>query len=259
MWAINGQQIKSRLLIGSAQYPSLQIMQQVIGVSGADVITLSLRRQSVQQTKDNHFWQTIQQSGLKILPNTAGCYTVQEVINTAEMAREVFNTDWIKLEIIGDDYNLQPDPLLLITAAEALIKRGFTVLPYCTDDLIICQRLVDLGCSMLMPWASPIGSGQGILNPYALQTLRERLPDTFLIVDAGIGRPSDATRVMEMGFDAVLLNSAIALAQNPVAMASAFKHAILAGRKAFKAGIMPKRQFAKPSTPVLGKPFWQHS
>ena len=256
MWKIGEQDIGSRLLIGSAQYPSLQTMQQAIQASGAEIITVSLRRQSGQQAGKNRFWETIQQSGLHILPNTAGCYTIQEVIATAEMAREVFHTHWIKLEIIGDEYNLQPNPLLLLKAAEALLNRGFTLLPYCTDDLVICQNLVSLGCKILMPWAAPIGSGQGLLNPYALQTLRARLPDTCLIIDAGIGRPSDATRVMEMGFDAILLNSAIALAQDPVIMAASFKHAALAGRKAFKAGIMPPRQFANPSTPVLGKPFW---
>ena len=256
MWKIGAQELTSRLLIGSAQYPSVHTLQQAITASGAEVVTLSLRRQSARQTGTNQFWQTIQQTGLHILPNTAGCYTVQEVITTAEMAREVFQTNWIKLEIIGDDYNLQPHSLLLPQATEQLLQRGFTVLPYCTDDLTLCQHLVSLGCSILMPWAAPIGSGQGLLNPYALSSLRERLPDTCLIIDAGIGRPSDATRVMEMGFDAVLLNSAVALAKDPVRMATAFQHAILAGRQASKAGIMPQRDLAHPSTPVLGTPFW---
>lgn len=256
MWNIDSQSLTSRLLIGSAQYPSIQTLQQAVAASGAEVITLSLRRQSARQTGANHFWQMIQQMHLHILPNTAGCYTVQEVIHTAEMAREVFQTNWIKLEIIGDDYNLQPHPLLLLQATEALLQRGFTVLPYCTDDLIICQNLVSLGCRILMPWAAPIGSGKGLLNTYALSVLRERLPDTCLIIDAGIGRPSDAAQAMEMGFDAVLLNSAIALAQDPVKMATAFQHAVIAGREAFQAGIMPARELARPSTPVLGTPFW---
>jgi thiazole synthase len=173
------------------------------------------------------------------------------------MAREIFETDWIKLEVIGDDYTLQPNPFELVTAAAELIAAGFTVLPYCTDDLILCRRLVEIGCTILMPWAAPIGSGQGPVNPLALKTLRQRLPNTTLIVDAGIGAPSHATQVMEMGYDAVLVNSAVALAGEPAQMAAAFKHATQAGRAGYEAGIMPKRDFATPSTPPIGQPFWQ--
>jgi thiazole synthase len=174
------------------------------------------------------------------------------------MAREVFNTDWIKLELIGDDYTLQPDTLNLPEAANRLIKAGFKVLPYCTEDLVLCQRLVDVGCQAVMPWAAPIGTGKGPVNPTALRTLRERL-SVPLIVDAGLGLPSHACQVMEWGYDAVLLNTAVALAQDPVAMAGAFADAVQAGHNAFLAGAMQAQDTAQPSTPVLGTPFWHHS
>ena len=183
---------------------------------------------------------------------------MQEAITTAEMAREVFNTDWIKLELIGDDYTLQPDTLNLPEAASRLIKAGFKVLPYCTEDLVLCQRLVDVGCQAVMPWAAPIGTGKGPVNPTALRTLRERLP-VPLIVDAGLGLPSHACQVMDWGYDAVLLNTAVALAQDPVAMAGAFADAVHAGHNAFLAGAMQAQDTAQPSTPVLGTPFWHHS
>ena len=192
---------------------------------------------------------------MPVLPNTAGCHRIQEVLTTAEMAREVFETDWIKLELIGDDYTLQPDTLNLPEAAERLLKAGFKVLPYTTDDLVLCQRLVDVGCQAIMPWAAPIGTGKGPLNPYALHTLRERL-SVPLIVDAGLGRPSHACQVMEWGYDAVLLNTAVALSVDPVSMARAFAQAVQAGRSAYHAGAMTAQDMAQPSTPVLGTPFW---
>ena len=194
---------------------------------------------------------------MPVLPNTAGCHGVQEVITTAQMAREVFATPWLKLELIGDDYTLQPDTLKLVEAAEWLIKDGFQVLPYCTEDLVLCQRLVDVGCQAVMPWAAPIGTGRGPVNPYAMQVLRERL-GVPMIVDAGLGRPSHACQVMEWGYDGVLLNTAVALAQDPVCMAGAFADAVQAGRSAFHAGAMDEQQAAQPSTPVLGTPFWHH-
>jgi thiazole synthase len=172
------------------------------------------------------------------------------------MAREVFGTHWIKLEVIGDDYTLQPDPFGLVEAASTLIKEGFEVFPYCTDDLVLCQRLVEVGCRILMPWGAPIGTGKGLINPYALKTLRARFPELTLIVDAGLGAPSHAAQALELGFDGVLLNTAIAQAHNPVQMATGFKYAVQAGRAGFEAGIMPERDLAQPSTPVLGKPFW---
>jgi thiazole synthase len=177
------------------------------------------------------------------------------VVTTAEMAREVFETDWIKLELIGDDYTLQPDTLNLPQAADLLLRAGFKVLPYTTDDLVLCQRLIDVGCQAIMPWAAPIGTGKGPLNPYALQTLRERV-SVPLIVDAGLGRPSHACQVLEWGFDAVLLNTAVALALDPIGMARAFADAVQAGRRAFLCGTMTAQDLAQPSTPVLGTPFW---
>jgi thiazole synthase len=181
---------------------------------------------------------------------------VQDAITTAQMARELFGTPWIKLEVIGDDETLQPDVVGLVEAAAILVRDGFQVFPYCTEDLTVVGRLIDAGCEVVMPWASPIGSAKGIINPYGLKTLRARFPDTTMIVDAGLGAPSHAAEALEMGFDAVLLNTAIAKAENPVRMAAAFKLAVEAGRTAYEAGLMPARDFASPSTPVVGTPFW---
>ncbi|MDH4051784.1 MAG: thiazole synthase [Rubrivivax sp.] len=249
--------LESRLLIGSAQYPSPQLMQEAIRASGAQVVTVSLRRQSPASGGGNDFWSLLSSLQLQVLPNTAGCHSVKEAVTTAQMARELFNTRWIKLEVIGDDYNLQPDPFRLLEATRELIAQGFEVFPYCTDDLVLCERLVEAGCRILMPWGAPIGTGKGLLNPYALRTLRERLPRITLVVDAGIGLPSHACRAFELGFDAVLLNTAVAQASDPVAMARAMKHACIAGRLAYEAGAMPERDLARPSTPTLGTPFWQ--
>lgn len=255
-WQIADVPLKSRLLLGTARYPSLEILQQAIRTSGTEIITTALRRQNPKNKGGQQFWQAMQNLGCHILPNTAGCHNVQDAITTAEMAREIFATNWIKLEVIGDDYNLQPDPIGLIQAAADLVKKGFEVLPYCTDDLVLCQKLVDVGCRVLMPWGSPIGTGLGLLNPYALSTLRERLPKITLIIDAGIGKPSHALQAMELGFDAVLLNTAVALAHDPVKMAIAFQQAVAGGRNAYEAGIMLERKTAHPSTPVLDTPFW---
>lgn len=256
MWQLGDKTIASRLLLGTAQYPSLQILCDAIVASGAQVITVSLRRQLSADAKNNGFWNPIQALNCSVLPNTAGCRTAEEAINTAEIARELFQTHWIKLEVIGDDYNLQPNPFELLKATTVLIKNGFEVFPYCTEDLVLCQRLMDAGCRILMPWAAPIGSGKGLMNPYALSTLRTRLPDATLIVDAGIGKPSQAAEAMEYGFDGVLLNTAVALAQDPVRMATAFKDAVTAGRHAYCAGLMPERNSAHPSTPLIDTPFW---
>jgi thiazole synthase len=171
------------------------------------------------------------------------------------MARELFATNWIKLEVVGDEYTLQPDPFELVQAATELVREGFEVFPYCTDDLVSCQRLLDAGCRILMPWGAPIGSGRGLLNPHALRLLRARLPGVPLVVDAGIGSPRDAVQAMELGFDAVLLNSAVAQAHDPVAMARAFRLGIEAGRIAWEAGIMAPQDMAVPTTPVTGRPF----
>lgn len=254
MLKIGDKEINSRLLIGTALYPSPQIMLDAIKASEADIVTVSVRRQGLG---GENFWKQLQQLDCHWLPNTAGCHSAKEAIATAEMAREIFQTNWIKLEVIGDEYNLQPDPFQLVEASKELVKRGFEVFPYCTDDLVLCQHLLDAGCNLLMPWGAPIGTGRGLTDPYALQTLRKRLPDVPMVIDAGLGLPSHATQAMEMGFDAVLLNTAIAQAENPVLMATAFKDAVNAGRNAYQAGAMPQRDLAKPSTPVLGKPFWQ--
>lgn len=251
-----GQQLPSRLLIGTALYPSPQVMREAILASGAGVVTVSLRRQAPEAGGGNSVWEYIRELGLALLPNTAGCRTAKEAITLAQMSREIFATDWIKLEVIGDDYNLQPDPFGTLDAARELTRLGFKVFPYCTDDLVLCQRLLDAGCELLMPWGSPIGTGRGLQNPYALETLRARLPDVPLIVDAGIGRPSHAVQALELGMDAILLNTAVAQASDPVGMAQAFRDAVSAGRAAWCAGAMPPRQTAQPSTPTLGMPFW---
>ncbi len=253
---IYGRKFNSRLLIGSALYPSPEIMTKAIIASNSEVVTLSLKRQNPSAQAGADIWQKIQDLGLTLLPNTAGCKNAEEAYTLAQMSREIFQTDWIKLEVIGDDYNLQPDPIELLKSTEQLLKAGFKVLPYCTDDLVLCQRLYEVGCEVIMPWASPIGTGKGLMNPYNLETIRLRLPEATLIVDAGIGKPSDACLAMEMGFDGVLLNSAVALADNPVIMAKAFAQSIHAGAQAYMAGIMPTRQTAQPSTPTLDTPFW---
>jgi len=256
MLKLAGREIASRLLVGSALYPSPEIMRDAIAASRSDVVTVALRRQSPAEKGGERFWNLIRALGVQVLPNTAGCRTAQEAVTTAAMSRELFETDWIKLEVIGDDYTLQPDTAQLVEAARRLIHDGFRVLPYTTEDLVTAQRLVDAGCDVVMPWASPIGSGQGVINPFALETLRKRLPDVTLVVDAGLQKPSDAARVLEMGYDAVLVNSAIALAEDPVRMAGAFAGAVEAGREAYLAHMMPRREMASPSTPTLGTPFW---
>jgi thiazole synthase len=257
-WHVYGKELDSRLFIGTALYPSPQVMIDAIRASQSQVITLSLRRQMPSQSESNNqFWSMIQELGCYLLPNTAGCYSAEEAIKTARMARELFDTDWIKLEVLGDSYNLQPDPFALVEATKTLVAEGFKVFPYCTDDLVVCQKLADLGCEVLMPWGAPIGTGQGLINPYALETIRKRLPEMTLLVDAGIGKPSDAVQAMELGYDGILLNTAVAEALEPELMASAFAQAINAGRLAYEAGVMPKRNNAKPSTPTLEQPIWQ--
>ena len=254
-----GEQFSSRLLLGTSRYPSPQILENAVLASNPGMITVSLRRQGTSTTESHSgFWDLLKKMQVPVLPNTAGCHSPQEVITTAQMAREVFETDWIKLELIGDDYTLQPDTLRLAETAQTLIKDGFKVLPYSTEDLILCQRLVDVGCQAVMPWAAPIGTGQGPLNPFAMKLLRERL-NVPLLVDAGLGLPSHACTVMEWGFDGVLLNTAVALADNPVAMATAFAKAVEAGRTAYLSGAMPAQESAQASTPLVGTPFWHQS
>jgi thiazole synthase len=257
-WRIGDAVLSSRLLLGTAGYPSPQVLRAAIRVSGAQVVTVGLKR-TLAAGGDNSFiamiGATLAETRARLLPNTAGCRTAREAVELAKMARELYETNWVKLEVVGDDHLLAPDVFELEAAARQLVRDGFTVLPYCTDDLIACRRLLDAGCAVLMPWAAPIGSGQGLLDPFALRALRERLPDVTLIVDAGIGAPSHAVAVLEMGYDAVLINSAVSHARDPVSMAAAFRDAVAAGRAAYLAGVMAKQDFAVASTPVTGQPF----
>lgn len=257
-WQVGDVRLDSRFLLGTAGYPSPQVLADAIAASGAQIITVGLKRQ-LAAAGDNGFIEIIRAAmkthGARLLPNTAGCSTAREAVQLAHMARELYDTPWIKLEVVGDEYTLQPDPVELVEAARQLAKDGFTVFPYCTDDLVTCKRLLDAGCPLLMPWGAPIGSGQGLINPFALRTLRERLPEVVLIVDAGIGAPSHAAQALEMGIDAVLLNSAVSQASDPVRMAGAFRQAIEAGRTAYRAGVMAKQDFAVATTPVTGNPF----
>ena len=247
--------LQSRLLLGTAGYPSPQVLREAIAASRAQVVTLGLKRQLAAGSADNGFIEIIRGSGAHLLPNTAGCRTAREAITLAHMARELLGTHWIKLEVVGDEHTLQPDPWELVIAAAQLVRDGFEVFPYCTDDLVSAQRLVDAGCRILMPWGAPIGSGQGLLNPWALRTLRARLSGLTLIVDAGIGAPSHAVQAMELGFDAVLLNSAVAQAADPVGMARAFGLAVEAGRLGHRSGLLVPQDMAVASTPVGGRPF----
>jgi thiazole synthase len=256
MVAFYGRQFSSRLLIGTALYPSPAVMQQAIRASGAEIVTVSLRREAAGGNAGNAFWSLIRELGVTVLPNTAGCRTVREAVTTAKLARELFGTSWIKLEVIADDETLQPDVVGLVEAAAILVKDGFEVFPYCTEDLSTALRLADAGCRVVMPWAAPIGSARGLVNADALRLLRARLPDVTLVVDAGLGAPSHAAHAMELGYDAVLLNTAIAKAGDPAAMADAFRRGVEAGRAAYDAGLMGPRDFASPSTPVVGTPFW---
>src|ERR1700733_3693159 len=255
-----GQSFSTRILLGTARYESPKALVEVINVAEPAMVTVALRRQiEGGSTAGDSFWGILRATDRPLLPNTAGCYTVKEAVNTALMARELFQTDYLKLEVIGDDQNLQPDPFGLVEAATQLVKQGFLVLPYCTDDFVLCRRLLDAGCEVLMPWAAPIGTGQGPRNPKALRELRDRLPDVPLIVDAGLGLPSHACQVMEWGFDGVLVNTAVSRAIDPVRMATAFANATRAGRSGYLAGPIPVQDLAVASTPEIGKPFWDEA
>jgi thiazole synthase len=243
--------LSSRLLLGTGQYPSPQVLTDAVQASGSEVLTVSLRRETAAGSGAG-FWDMLSQTGARILPNTAGCHTVQDAVTTAQMAREIFDTPWIKLEVIGHGDTLQPDIFALVEAARILSEDGFQVFPYTTEDLVVAERLVEAGCEVLMPWGAPIGSGQGLRNPDGLRAMRAHFPEVPLIVDAGIGRPSDAAEAMELGMDAVLLNTAVAKAGDPAAMARAMDLAIRAGRAGFEAQPMERRDMAVPSTPVLG-------
>lgn len=255
---VYGTHITSRLFLGTALYPSPQIMLDAISASGAEILTVSLRRESSAEKSGQAFWELIKGTSVKVLPNTAGCRSVKEAVNTAYMARELFDTPWVKLEVIGEDDTLQPDVFGLVEAARILSKDGFQVFPYTSDDLSVADQLLNAGCQVLMPLGAPIGSGRGLNNPYALRTLRAHYPDVPLIIDAGIGKPSHACQALEMGYDAILLNTAVAKAGDPVKMAKAFAMAIKAGCLAQRANPIVERDMAIPSTPVLGTPFWNN-
>ena len=251
-----GTAVSSRLLLGTAQYPSPQVLAEAVRASRAEIVTVSVRRESAGGKAGQRFWELIRGLGVRVLPNTAGCRTPKEAITTAQMARELFETDWVKLEVIANDDTLQPDLFGLVEAARVLTEEGFKVFPYTTEDLGAAERLMSVGCEVLMPWGAPIGTGRGLNNKYALRTLRNYFPGVPLIIDAGIGAPSHACEAMEMGYDAVLLNTAVAKSGDPVRMAKAFADAVEAGRTAFEAGLMEVRDMAAPSTPVAGTPFF---
>ncbi len=245
-----GIQLARPLMLGTAQYPSPAVLEAAFRASAAAVATVSLRREAGQ---GQGFWQIIRGLGVHVLPNTAGCHSAREAITTAQMARDLFETNWIKLEVIGHADTLQPDPFGLLEATEALSAQGFEVFPYTTEDQVLAARLLQAGARVLMPWGAPIGTGLGLNNRYGLKTLRAAFPDVPMVIDAGLGLPSHAAEAMEMGFDAVLLNSAVALAGDPVAMARGFALAVEAGALARAADPMPVRDMAAPSTPVLGQ------
>ncbi|MBK0020196.1 thiazole synthase [Brucella pseudogrignonensis] len=250
-----GKTFESRLLLGTAQYPSPSILADSVRSSKSEIVTVSLRRESGNMRAGQDFWTLIKDLGVSILPNTAGCHTAREAVTTAKMARDVFGTNWIKLEVIGDHDTLQPDPFGLVEAARILCDEGFEVFPYMNDDLVVAEKLIEAGCKVLMPWGAPIGSGRGLNNPYALKTMRAHFPDTPLVVDAGIGVPSHAAAAMELGFDAVLINTAVAKAGDPAAIARAFALSVEAGRIAYEADPIEARDMAAPSTPLIGKAF----
>ena len=248
-------EVRSRLMLGTARYPSPTVLADAVTAARAEVVTVSLRRESAGERAGQAFWSLVRELGVRVLPNTAGCHTVKEAVTTAHMAREVFGTSWIKLEVIGEDDTLQPDVFGLVDAARTLCAEGFEVFPYTTEDLVVAERLLAAGCKVLMPWGAPIGSGRGLNNLFGLTALRAHFPEVPLIIDAGLGVPSHAARALELGFDAVLINTAVAQARDPVRMAAAFAQAVEAGFAARQAGPIEPRDLASPSTPLIGTAF----
>jgi thiazole synthase len=249
---IAGRAFNSRLIVGSGKYRSFQEMARVHIASGADMVTVAVRRVNLTDKSKESLLDFIDRDKIFILPNTAACYSADEAIRTARLAREVGLSNWIKLEVIGDQQTLFPDTEQLIEATRVLVSEGFIVLPYTSDDLIAARKLIDAGASAVMPLAAPIGSGLGIQNPGNLRILRERITEVPMIIDAGVGTASDAAVAMELGADGVLMNTAIAEAADAVLMAEAMRDAVVAGRKAFSAGRMPKRLYASASSPLAG-------
>ena len=255
MLELYGIELRSHLLLGTSRYPSPAALIQSVEASRAEVVTVALRRESSGERAGQGFWSIVRDLEVRVLPNTAGCHSVKEAVTTAHMAREVFGTSWVKLEVIGEDDTLQPDVFGLLEAARVLLADGFQVFPYTTEDLVVAERLLQAGCKVLMPWGAPIGSGRGLNNLFGLKALRAHFPDVPLILDAGLGVPSHAAQAMELGFDGVLINTAVAEAADPPRMAAAFAQAVEAGRAAHLAGPMEPRDMAVPSTPVIGKAF----
>jgi thiazole synthase len=248
---IAGRSLRSRLVLGTGGFRNLEVMAEAARASGAELATVAMRR--VDPSAPGSMLEVLARAGCEVLPNTAGCFTAREAVTTARLARDALGTDWVKLEVIGDDKTLLPDPAELLDAAELLVSEGFTVLPYTNDDPILARRLEDAGCAAVMPLGSPIGSGMGINNPYNLRLIVEqaRVP---VILDAGVGTASDAALAMEAGCDAVLLASAISRAAYPVAMAAAMRKAVEAGLEARRAGRIPRRKYARASSPEEGVP-----
>ncbi|MDX1439902.1 MAG: thiazole synthase [Rubricoccaceae bacterium] len=253
-WEVAGLTLQSRVLLGTSRYPNLQTLLNALDVSGSELVTVAIRRVDLSGSgEEESLLGALRKRDVQLLPNTAGCYTAKEAVLTAQLAREALETDLVKLEVIGDDETLYPDAVELLKAASQLINDGFNVLAYCGDDPITARKLADLGCAAVMPLAAPIGSGMGLVNPYALRIIRELLPDVPLVVDAGIGTASDAARAMELGYDGILLNTAVAGAEHPVMMADAIRRAVEAGRLAYRAGRIPRRLYAQASTPDVGR------
>ena len=246
-----GQEFTSRLLLGTGGVPSLDVLQRAIEASGTQIVTVALRR--VDPSSSGSLLDVVEAAGVRLLPNTAGCMTAREAVLTAQLAREAFSTDWVKLEVIGDEETLLPDPFELLDAAEQLVLDGFSVLAYTSDDPIVARRLADAGCAAVMPLGSPIGSGLGIRNPHNIALIREQV-QVPVVLDAGIGTASDAALAMELGCDAVLLASAVTRARDPERMALAMRHAVEGGRLALQAGRIPRRWHARASTPAQGLP-----
>jgi thiazole synthase len=247
---IAGRRLRSRLLLGTGGFPSLEVLSEAIAASATELVTVALRR--VDAKARGSLVDVLSAAGVELLPNTAGCHTARDAVLTARLAREAFATDWIKLEVIGDEDTLLPDAPELLRAAEELVDEGFVVLPYTSDDPVLARRLADIGCAAVMPLGSPIGSGMGIRNPYNITLIREAV-DVPVVLDAGVGTASDATLAMELGCDAVMAASAIARAQDPVRMARAMRAAVEAGRLARTAGRIPRRRYATASTPEQGR------
>ncbi len=239
----------SRLIVGTGKYPSMEVMRAAHAASGAEMVTVAIRRIDLGNANGKTMLDFIDRSRLTILPNTAGCYSAKDAVLTAHLARELLETDLVKLEVIGDAETLHPDARETLRAAEELVRDGFTVLPYIGDDPIACKQLEELGCAAVMPLAAPIGSGLGVCNPYSIRIIKERA-SVPVIVDAGVGTASDAAIAMELGVDALLMNTGIAAARDPERMARAMKHAVLAGRDAYLAGRMEKRLYANASSPM---------